>query len=190
MYTFIIRSADRVFGSTNDFRVQLPFLGDLAKHDYWRVSVQRAVLPKATGENGAAVWYQNNTYNELLDNTIITTEFIELHLGFGAACKGHDTRTKGGRFVHIIAIDHKITEPQQVVQSRPQDAVEYEIARPGLNELHVQLFNKMGVPLGCMKASDFPSYDETTSLVTYESPLPEWLFILRIEPIEKNMFTD
>ena len=187
MYTFVIRSADRKFGSTNDFRVQLPFLGDLAKHDYWKVSVQRAVLPKATGANGASIWYQNNTYSVPTGNTVNTTEFIELHLNFGSACKGHDTQTRGGRFVHIIAIDHMITDPQPVVQSRPQDAIEYEIARPGLNELHVQLRNKLGAPLGVMMPADFFPYNAATSLTGSESPLPEWMFILRVEPIEKNI---
>ena len=58
MYTFVIRSKDRQpGGATNDFKIALPYLAELASSDYWTLSVQRCVFPKAPDTHG--VWYDD-----------------------------------------------------------------------------------------------------------------------------------
>ena len=190
-YTFVIRSADRVYGDTNDFRVQLPYQPELAKHDYWRVSVQRAIFPKS---DAYFVQYdeQNDDFKTPTTSMVYTHEFMELRIDFGSACKGHDTQTKGGRMVHFVTSDEMI--PLGIYQSGPNHAVDYEIARPSLGELRVQVFNKDGVLAGMMLSSAFPNFADgpptAGALSSSESDLPEWTMILHASPINKNIYEE
>lgn len=182
MHTFVIRSKDRVAGVSNDFRVQLPFLPDLARNEYWCVSVQRCVFPKA---NGHTVWY-DTTAQQLIEpaSTVITGDFVEVHVDFGGTAKGHDTSLRGGRFVHVVT--GHVVNSTALFESGLNEAVEYEIARPNLSELRVQVKNFNGDPLRIMELDRFPNYTASTSLTNDESTLPDWFMILKV--YAKNMY--
>ena len=193
MYTFVIRSRDRVYEEhtdrpTSDFRVRLPFKPDLAKHDYWRVSVARAIFPTSTAYN-THFDFESDVYTQPSSQLVYTHEFLEIRLDFGSACKGHDTSTGGGRFVHYVTCD-AFPSSQQRIASTQADAIAYEIARPSLNELRVQVVNRDGFLAGFMTNDDFPATQATQANAMYdlESALPEWLMVLHVEPIEKNVY--
>ena len=182
-YTFVIRSQDRAFGDANDFRIALPFQSELAKHDYWRVSIQQAIFPKS---NAYTIHYDStaNEYIQPDNNTIFTHEFLELRLDFGGACRGHDTALGGGRMSHFVTSEQIV---DNVFKSKPSDAITYEIARPNLNEMHVQVVNKDGHLAKVMKRTDFPSVVQVVpgALYAAESALPEWVMTLHVQPIRK-----
>ena len=184
MYTFVIRSADRIFGSSNDFRVTLPYQPELARHDYWRVNVQRAIFPKS---DAYTIQYdeRNDEYVVPSNSMTYTHESMEIRIDFGSACKGHDTQMRGGRMVHLV------THNESVFQSGPGDAIDYEIARPNLGELRVQVVNKDGLPAGMMQQDDFQNFDlgapGVGALYSTETSLPDWTMIIHASPIEKNI---
>lgn len=190
MYTFVVRSKDRLHGATNDFYVNLGFQPELSKHDYWKISVQRVIIPKS---DAYTVYYDSttNTYTQPANNGVIAHEYVEMHLDFGSACKGHDTDINGGRVVHIISSSDVIASP--IFESKPNEAVAYEIVRPSMCELRVRLFNKDGLPAKQMKPGDFPNAPVLTRGLMYnvETDLPDWVLILHIEPIEQknNIYT-
>ena len=192
LYTFVIRSVNRVFEDasrpTSDFRVRLPYQPDLAKHDYWRVSVARVIFPSSD----AYITHFDagqDVYTQPSNHMIYTHEFLEIRLDFGSACKGYDSSTGGGRFVHFVTCDAH-PSAQQRIGSTQADAITYEIARPNLGELHVQVVNKDGQLAGMMQNSNFPSSEATAAgaLHSSESALPEWFMVLHVEPIEKNVY--
>ena len=87
MYTFVIRSKDRQpGGTTNDFKITLPYLQELAASDYWALSVQRCVFSKAPGTNIHGLWFDNrdvdirDQYVEPHTNKTFTTDVIEVHI--------------------------------------------------------------------------------------------------------------
>ena len=184
-YTFVIRSTDRIFGTSNDFRVHLPYQPELARHDYWRVNVQRAIFPKS---DAYTIQYdeRNDEYVVPVSSMTYTHEFMEIRIDFGSACKGFDTQTKGGRMVHLV------THTEAAFQSGPGDAVDYEIARPSLGEMRVQVVNKDGAPAGMMQQDDFPNFDlgapDAGALLSAETVIPEWMMIVSVTPIEKNIY--
>ena len=180
-YTFVIRSKDRIVGAPNDFRVQLPYLPDLARNEYWCVSVQRCVFPKS---NGYTVWVDSTQgLHEPVTNKLLTHDFAEIRLDFGGAAKGHDTDINGGRVVHFVT--GRTANVTALFESGPTDSVEYEIARPNLAELHVQVVNAFGAPLGAMLAADFPTFSASATLTNDETALPDWFMILKV--YAKNM---
>lgn len=182
-YTFVIRSQDRVHGDTNDFRIALPFRSELATHDYWRVSVQQAIFPKS---EAYTIHYDDhaNAYIIPENNTVFTHEFVEIRIDFGSACRGHDTAIGGGRMVHFVTSGNL---PEDLFKSTPNDAISYEIARPNLSEMHVQVVNKDGYLAKVMNRVDFPTTVQTTPGMLYalESYLPEWVMVLHVQPIRK-----
>mgnify|MGYP001302091271 CR=1 FL=1 len=106
MYTFVIRSSDRLpGGTTNDFKVRLPFLGELAQSDHFLLSVQRCVFPKAATH---AIWYSTShkLYEEVSDssasNRTFSHEVVEVHIELGGACKGYDTQVGGGASRELV----------------------------------------------------------------------------------------
>ena len=193
MYTFVIRSRDRVYEEnsdrpTSDFRVRLPYMSDLAKHDYWRVSIARAVFPMSTAYN---THFDEGTddHTQPSSQLVYTQEFLEVRLDFGSACKGHDTSTGGGRFVHYVTCD-SFPSAQQRMASTQAEAIAYEIARPSLNELRVQVVNRDGFLAGFMTNDAFPETQATQANAMYdlETALPDWTMVLHVEPIEKNVY--
>ena len=102
-------------------------------------------------------------------STVITGDFVEIHLDFGGTAKGHDTSLKGGRFVHVVT--GHVVSSTALFESGLNEAVEYEIARPNLSELRVEVKNFNGDPLGIMERDQFPPYTASTSLTNAESTL-------------------
>ena len=190
LYTFTIRSKDRVFGDTSDYRITLPYNAELARADYWSIRVARVVIPRT---DYYAFWYETTVMPTIPDDDLVSTsEYLQMHLDFGTPCHGYDTELKGaGTVQHIItnAKDLSETNADPLFESRPADAVEYRIVRPNLSELRVQLFDKFGRPAKGMKRADFPTFvaDQNTTLLSVETDLPDWLFVIHIEATEKNV---
>lgn len=176
MYTFVIRSEDRVEGTASDFRVKMPFLGQLANCTEFRVGVVRAIFPQSDSYH---VWYVDGT-GFVTPNTTshINSEFVELHLDFGTACKGHDTRTGGPRLVHFVSEGFN-----QRHESGPNDAIYYDIAGTTLTELRVRVIDKRNDEAGAMVLDDYPTFSADATLSPGD--LPEWVFVLSVTPTEK-----
>ena len=87
---------------------------------------------------------------------------------------------------------HFVTHTEAAFQSGPGDAVNYEIARPSLGELRVQVVNKDGDPAGMMQQDDFQNFDlgapGAGALYSFETIIPEWIMVLHVTPIEKNIY--
>ena len=198
MHTYVIRSADRVYGNTSDFMIKLPFLGELARHDYYRVSVQRCLFPKH-----AVYPYWGYTASQLASfqaenaqRHAINSPWVEVHLDFGSTCRGHDTAIGGGRIVHFVRgadvapQDHALSAGLTPHESKPCDAIPYEIARPNLTELRVCVLNQFGTAAGMQYPGNIPAtYTNTAAneLSSIETALPDWWFVLQVEPVEKNL---
>ena len=188
MYTFVIRSKDRVYGNTSDFRITLPYNPELARSHYWKVTVPRVIIPRT---NFYQFWFDGNaTFPS--DELFNPSEFAEVHLDFGTACKGHDTNLNGaGDVTHIVTnrtTDRSPTRSSHLLyESVPTDVVSYEIARPNLSELRVQVLDKFGRHLKGTPIASFPTFvaDTDQTLLTVEQDIPEWLLVVQIEPIEK-----
>ena len=196
-HTYIIRSSDRVYGSTSDFMIKMPFLGELARSDYWRVSVQRVLFPRVENypwwrfvANGFVSFQAQNAQRHA-----INSPWVEVHLDFGSTCRGHDTAIGGGRVVHFVRgadpapQDHTLSTGLTLHESKPCDAIPYEIARPNLTELRVQVLNQFGKAAGLQASYNIPStYTNTANQLEYiEAALPEWWMVVQLEPIEKNI---
>ena len=184
LYTFTIRSKDRVFGDTSDYRITLPHNAELARADYWAIKVARGVVPRT---NYYSFWYETATSITAPDDVLVSTsEYLQMHLDFGTPCHGYDTGLKGAG-----TVQHYVTNTSETIlfEAKPADAVEYRIVRPNLSELRVQLFDKFGRPAKGMKRADFPTFvaDQNTTLLSVETDLPDWLFVIHIEATEKNL---
>ena len=201
MYTFVIRSQDRLAGgSTNDFSIKLPYLAELARHDYWKVSVQRVLFPKHANYPYEA-FLINGTANFQAANTQrlgINSLWVEIHLDFGTACHGHDTAIGGGRVVHFVRgaeiepVSTTISPGITPHESKPTDAIPYEIARPNLTELRVRVYNQFMQPAGMVYPGNIPEPLENTAgaLASVETPLPDWWMVIQIEPSHEKKYVE
>ena len=191
LYTFTIRSKDRVYGETNDFRITLPYNAELARSDYWSIRVVRTVIPRT---NFYPFWYTSATASTAPDDVqVSTSEHLEMQLDFGTPCHGYDTAIGGaGPVQHIVT--NVLTDrdpnraPLTLFESTPADAVEYRIVRPNLSELRVRLLDKFGRPARGALPASFPTYvaNDNTTLLAAETNLPEWMLVVHIEA-EKNI---
>ena len=85
MHTLLFRSADRVFGTTNDYRITLPYLAALANADVWCVKIERVIIPK---NDSFSLWYSSSSTALLPPtNKVFVDDYVEIHLDFGAASK-------------------------------------------------------------------------------------------------------
>lgn len=188
-YTWVIRSADRIYGTTNDFRVRLPYIGDLADHSEYKIGVVRCHFRKSnnyskyvissTNEAGATSY----TFYEPPGTAYIPSEFVELHLDFGASCHGFDTAINGPRIVHFV----DDTYSTRVHQSGPDDAIFYHVSTPQLTEMRVQVKNQFGKPAGQMQVSEYPAFttDPVIDLSNHEEELEDFHFVLSVIPLKK-----
>ena len=179
-YTFVIRSKDRVYGDTSDFRIALPYNGALAEHHDYRISIVKSVFPKSDHYH---FWNASGVYYEPAATVKhINSEFVEIHLNFGSPTHGHDTAVGGPRLVHIVnqRLDGQLHSSDQ------NDAIYYDVSRPNLTELHVQVKDKFGQPAGVMIPSSYPTFGATVSLANLQTALPEWVFVLCVEIVEKK----
>ena len=182
MHTLLFRSADRVFGSTNDFRITLPYLAALANADVWCVKIERVIIPK---NDSFSLWYSSSSTALLPPtNKVFVDDYIEIHLDFGAASKSYDSRTKGQRIAHLVGA--RTITGSQIMTSFPDEAVKYHVSRPNLNELHVRVVNKRNEPATVLQVNDFPTLtDPPPDISSKEVAIPEWVFVMTIEPVEK-----
>ena len=185
-YTWVIRSADRVYGTTNDFRVRLPYIGDLADHSEYNIGVVRCHFRKSSNyskyvsTNTSAGTY---TFYEPPGTAYIPSEFVELHLDFGASCHGFDTAINGPRIVHFV----DDTYSMRMHQSGPGDAIYYHVSTPQLTEMRVQVKNQFGKSAGQMQVSEYPAFttDPIIDLSDKEEALEDFHFVLDIIPLKK-----
>ena len=191
LYTFTIRSKDRVFGATNDFRITLPYNAELARSDYWSIRVMRTVIPRT---DYYPFWYTSATSSTVPDDVqVSTSEYLQMQLDFGTPCHGYDTGIGGaGPVQHILT--NVLTDrnpnraPLTMFESTPADAVEYRIVRPHLSELRVRLLDKFGRPAKGTLPTAFPDFvsSDNTALLEFEQNLPDWIFVIHIEA-QKNL---
>lgn len=184
-YTFVIRSKDRVIGSTNDFLIRLPYIGKLADHTgNFRVGVVRCVFQKSTNYYN---WHDStsNDYVEPDGTAYIPSEFVELHLDFGGSCYGHDTGTGGARVVHFVNDDRG----NRRHISGPTDAIYYDVTTPGLTEMRVRVINQFGKFAGQMQSNDYPNFttDPVVDLSQEEESLNDFIFVMSVTPLNKNV---
>jgi hypothetical protein len=190
MYTFVIRSKDRQpGGTTNDFKITLPYLQELAASDYWTLSVQRCVFSKAPGTNIHGLWFDNrdvdirDQYVEPHTNKTFTTDVIEVHINLAGACKGHDTHIGGGRVVHLVT--PKVHSTFVSFESGINEATEYKLSRPNLTEMSVQVKNKAGGLAKTIKIDDWPEYIGEKVYAEEEDP-PDWMMVLQLKKIDSQ----
>ena len=110
--------------------------------------------------------------------------------------RGHDTAIGGGRVVHFVRgadvapQDHTLSAGLTPHESKPCDAIPYEIARPNLTELRVRVYNQFGKAAGMQYSFNIPgSFSNTANeLENIETALPDWFMVIQLEPVEKNMY--